>query len=144
MKNVLFVIITLGMLGSATAQTLSLPPSGDNQKSIVKQYIGSIVHVGVTYNSPDVTAPNGDDRTGKIWGQLVPYGLTDLGFGPGTPAPWRAGANENTVIHFSHDVLVEGQPISAGKYGFALDCAGRRRLDLDFLQINRGLGKLFL
>jgi hypothetical protein len=99
------------------AQNVTLPPSGDNQKSVVTQYIGSLAHVTITYNSPDVSAPNGQSRKGQIWGQLVPYGLTDLGFGLGNPSPWRAGANENTVIEFSHDMLVEGKPIEAGKYG---------------------------
>lgn len=97
------------------AQSLSLPPSGDNQKCIITQYIGSLAHVTVRYSSPDV-----DGRTGKIWGELVPYGLTDLGFGLRKPAPWRAGANENTVITFSHDVLIEGHPLQAGTYGLHL------------------------
>lgn len=99
------------------AQNVTLPPSGDNQKSVVIQYIGSLAHVTITYNSPDVTAPNGQSRDGQIWGQLVPYGLTDLGFGLGNPSPWRAGSNENTVIEFSHDLLIQGKPIKAGKYG---------------------------
>ena len=36
---------------------------------------------------------------------------------PGNSAPWRAGANENTVIQFSHYATVEGQRIPAGSYG---------------------------
>lgn len=103
-----------------SAQSLSTPPSGDNQKCIVTQYIGSLAHVTVKYNSPDVTGPNGEDRTGHIWGELVPYGMTTSQFGLGNPAPWRVGANENTVIKFSHDVLVEGKPLAAGKYGLHL------------------------
>ncbi len=102
------------------AQTISSPPSGDNQKSVVIQHIGAIAKVTVQYNSPDVTSPSGEDRSGKIWGQLVPYGLTDLGFGNGNPAPWRAGSNENTVITFSHDVKIEGQDLKAGSYGLHL------------------------
>ncbi|MGV3657136.1 MAG: DUF2911 domain-containing protein, partial [Chitinophagaceae bacterium] len=43
---------------------------------------------------------------------------TDQGFGTSKAAPWRAGANENTVIEFSGDVKIEGQPLKAGKYGF--------------------------
>jgi hypothetical protein len=39
--------------------------------------------------------------------QLVPYGLTDLGFGSRKPSPWRAGANENTVFSVSHDVPIK-------------------------------------
>ncbi|WKN32643.1 DUF2911 domain-containing protein [Porifericola rhodea] len=99
------------------AQSVSLPPSGDNQKSIVTQYIGSLAHVSIQYNSPDVTGSNGESRAGQIWGQLVPYGLTNLGFGSAQASPWRAGANENTVITFSHDMEVEGKPIRAGSYG---------------------------
>ena len=105
---------------TAHAQNLSNPPSGGNQKCSVTQYIGAIVHVTVDYNSPDVTSPSGQDRTGQIWGQLIPYGLTDLGFGLRNPSPWRAGANENTVITFSHDVEIEGQPLEAGTYGLHL------------------------
>jgi len=101
----------------AMAQNITLPPSGDNQKSSVSQWIG-LVKVNVTYSSPDVTGPNGEDRTGKIWGQLVPYGFTNVGFGTcGDVCPWRAGANKNTVFKVSHDVLIEGQRLKAGAYG---------------------------
>lgn len=101
---------------SAAAQVISVPPSGDNQKASVSQNIG-VVKVTIDYSSPDVHAPSGEDRRGKIWGELVPYGLTDLGFGTCKECPWRAGANENTVFTVSHDVKVEGQPLSAGRYG---------------------------
>lgn len=97
---------------------VTLPPSGGNQKSEVTQYMGALAFVRVNYSSPDVTGPNGQDRSGQIWGQLVPYGLTDLGFGLRKPAPWRAGANENTTITFSHPMRVQGQDIAAGTYGF--------------------------
>lgn len=121
MKTCTFFFLCLSLCTQAiVAQDLSLPPSGDNQKCVVTQYIGSIVHITVKYNSPDVTSPNGEDRTGQIWGQLVPYGLTDLQFGLRNPSPWRVGANENTVIKFSHDVEIEGNPLPAGKYGLHL------------------------
>jgi tetratricopeptide (TPR) repeat protein len=45
-------------------------------------------------------------------------GYVDQGFGTSKAAPWRAGANENTWIEFSTDVMIEGQPLAAGKYGF--------------------------
>ena len=121
MKKYLLLIVAIAWMSNGVfAQALTLPPSGDNQKASVTQYIGSIAKVTVNYSSPDVHAPNGEDRTGKIWGTLVPYGLTDLGFGLGELAPWRAGANENTTITFSHDVLIEGKPLAAGKYGLHL------------------------
>ena len=101
----------------AAAQVVTLPPDGANQKASVSQWIGP-VEVNVTYNSPKVTAPDGTDRTGKIWGKLVPYGMANLGFGTcGDQCPWRAGANENTVFRVSGDVKVEGQPLAAGTYG---------------------------
>lgn len=100
-----------GSFSFLNAQPVTLPPSGGNQKSAVSQQIG-IAKVTIKYSSPDVAG-----REGQIWGQLVPYGLTNLGFGPATAAPWRAGANENTTIHFSHDVKVQGKNIKAGSYG---------------------------
>jgi len=102
---------------ATTAQAaITLPPSGDNQKASIIQHIG-LVEVRIDYSSPDVTGPNGQDRTGRIWGELVPWGFTDPGFGTSKEAPWRAGANENTVFTVSHDVLVEGKPLPAGSYG---------------------------
>lgn len=95
----------------------TLPPSGDNQKASVSQWIGP-VRVTVDYSSPDVHTPAGEDRKGKIWGGLVPYGMTNLGFGTcGDQCPWRGGANENTVFSVSHDVKVQGQALPAGTYG---------------------------
>ena len=99
------------------AQAITLPPNGDNQKSSVTQHIGP-VKVTVDYNSPDVHAPNGEDRRGKIWGtDVAHYGFRDEAFGTCSQCPWRAGANENTVFTVSHDVKIEGQPLPAGKYG---------------------------
>ncbi|MEM7678571.1 MAG: DUF2911 domain-containing protein, partial [Myxococcota bacterium] len=115
LSNLIAVIAALP--ATAIAQNITLPPSGDNQKASVSQWIG-LVKVSVSYSSPDVTGPNGADRTGKIWGQLVPYGFSKIGFGTcGDECPWRAGANQNTIFTVSHDVLVEGQRLKAGSYG---------------------------
>jgi tetratricopeptide (TPR) repeat protein len=35
----------------------------------------------------------------------------------GKPDPWRAGANENTVFTAAEDVVIEGKPLPAGRYG---------------------------
>ncbi len=102
---------------AAVAQNPALPPSGDNQKAEVHQWIGPI-ELAVRYHSPDVTSPTGQDRRGKIWGQLVPYGYANLGFGTcGDKCPWRGGSNENTVFSTTHDIEVEGKPLPAGAYG---------------------------
>ena len=65
----------------ARAQGVTLPPSGDNEKAVVTQYMGP-ASVTVEYHSPDVHAPDGSDRHGKIWGGLVPYGYKEEGFDP--------------------------------------------------------------
>ncbi|MBS1824694.1 MAG: DUF2911 domain-containing protein [Acidobacteria bacterium] len=113
----LALLIFLGGKGFAQYPGLSLPPSGDNQKASVTQFIGP-VKVTIDYSSPKVHGPDGKDRRGKIWGQLVPYGMANLGFGNGKPSPWRAGANENTVFTVSHPVRIEDKPLAAGSYGF--------------------------
>ena len=103
-------------LGLHAQQAITLPPSGGNQHSEVSQYMG-LVKVTVNYSSPDVAG-----REGGIWGKVVPYGPVDFvntqGYGTATAAPWRAGANENTLISFSHDVEIEGKKLAAGTYGF--------------------------
>lgn len=116
MKKLIVVILFFSSV-AALSQDLTLPPSGDNQKAEVKQWIGP-VQVTIRYNSPNVQGPNGEDRKGKIWGELVHYGFIDQGFGTSKAAPWRAGANENTTITFSHDVKVQGKDLAAGTYGF--------------------------
>jgi tetratricopeptide (TPR) repeat protein len=87
---------------------LSLPrvPS---PAATVSQTIG-ISTVSVKYSRPSV-------KGREVWGALVPYGWNVQGFGLGNSAPWRAGANENTVLHLSHDATIEGHQVPAGDYG---------------------------
>ena len=108
--------ITLGailiVLYSSSFAQLTTTPNGGNKKAWTGERIG-LTDVTIHYDRPAVKG-----REGKIWGTLVPFGFTDLGFGTSKTAPWRAGANENTTIEFSTDVTVEGKPLPAGKYGF--------------------------
>jgi hypothetical protein len=97
------------------AQSLTLPPNGDNPQASVMQAIGP-VRVTIDYSSPRVVRGK-NDRRGKIWGDLVPYGMSDLGFNGCTSCPWRAGANENTTFTVTHVVKVQGQTLPAGRYG---------------------------
>ncbi len=80
----------------AVAQITGLPRV--SQAASVSQTIG-ISTVTVNYHRPGVKG-----RT--LYGGLVPYGQV-----------WRAGANENTTVTFSHPVNVEGQDLAAGTYG---------------------------
>ncbi len=117
----LLLPLTCVLLAAAPAfsqrlAAISLPPGGNNQKATVSQYLG-LVKVTIDYNSPSVHGPAGKDRRGQIWGKLVPYGLSNLGFGNGKPGPWRAGANENTVFSVSHAIVIDGKTLPAGSYG---------------------------
>jgi tetratricopeptide (TPR) repeat protein len=114
---------------SSYAQSLTMPPDGDNQRAEVNQQIG-LVRASVEYSSPDVHGSNGEDRRGKIWGGLVPWGIHDLGFN-NAKGPWRAGANENTVFTVSHPVKIQGQPLPAGRYGLHM-LAGEREWTIIF------------
>jgi hypothetical protein len=105
----LFPAIFLCMLVFAQ---LTVPPNGGNKKAIVGERIG-ISDVTIHYDRPGVKG-----REGKIFGGVVAYGFADPGFGTSKAAPWRAGANENTIMEFSDDVKIEGQNLPAGKYAF--------------------------
>jgi hypothetical protein len=80
-------------------------------KASVSQTLGVDTEITIVYGRPGV-------KGRKIWGELVPYGMY-----PGNkasdnkPYPWRAGANENTTIELSKDILIEGKKLAAGKYG---------------------------
>jgi hypothetical protein len=119
LRFVLALLLVAATGGTLMAQALTAPPGGGNQRAVVTQYMG-LVSVTIDYNAPDVTSPQGQDRTGQIWGQLVPWGIAPNPFYPqfGTAEtmPWRAGSNQATKITFSHDVEVEGTAVPAGTY----------------------------
>jgi tetratricopeptide (TPR) repeat protein len=139
MKNTLKIVtLVVGVFASMIAWSqMSLPPGGNNQKSEVTQYLG-LVKVNIVYNSPDVAGR-------EIWGKLVPYGLVNLNFGKSTeqnPSPWRAGANENSTISFSHDVEVEGKPLKAGMYGLHM-IPGQEEWTVIFSNASNSWGSFF-
>jgi len=102
------VAVLMFFIISSSAIAQINTPRG-SQKSTVSQTVG-ISEVSVTYSRPSV-------RGREIWGKLVPYGMNNLGFGTAKESPWRAGADENTIITFSDDATVEGKAIKAGTYG---------------------------
>src|SRR5580698_4080204 len=107
-KKFAAILIIIAAAITTNAQGITAPRT-PSPAATVSQTIG-ISSVNVNYSRPSV---NGRD----IWGALVPYGWNVQGFGAGNSAPWRAGANENTVIKFSHAATVEGQSVPAGSYG---------------------------
>jgi tetratricopeptide (TPR) repeat protein len=85
---------------SAGAQSAILNLPRASQRASVSQRIG-ITDITINYHRPLVN------------GRKV--------LGPGSPQPygqvWRAGANENTTINFTSDVMVEGKALPRGVYG---------------------------
>jgi len=107
----MIIALPLAFHGVATAQLTALPRGG-NKRASVSEQIG-ITDVIIHYSRPGVKK-----RDGHIWGELIPVGFSQLGYGAKNPAPWRAGANENTTIEFTTEVKVDGHSLPAGKYGF--------------------------
>jgi len=134
MKKILLALTVLSY--TCINAQLTSTPSGGNKKASVGERIG-ITDITIHYDRPGVKG-----REGKIWGQLVTPGYNDLGFGNTKQAPWRAGANENTIIEFSTDVKVEGQPLAAGKYAFFI-AYGADECTLIFSKNNNSWGSFF-
>jgi hypothetical protein len=116
MKKNLLQILLIALLvftfSPLVKAQLTALPRGGNKRASVSEQVG-ITDVTIRYSRPGVKK-----REGHIWGELIPVGFSELGYGAKKPAPWRAGANENTTIEFSTDVKIEGQELPAGKYGF--------------------------
>lgn len=96
MKKIITVVCFLFSLSTFAQSSLTMPEA--SPKAVVTQRIG-LTDISVNYHSPAVK-----ERT--VWGGLVPYNKI-----------WRAGANENTTVSFTHDVSVNGKPLPAGTYG---------------------------
>ena len=119
MKYLQLAFLLLFTISYSFAQ-MDIPPSGGNPRATISEEVG-ITSITIKYSRPDV-----NKREGKIYGDgnLVPYGFTTSSFITNkNTAPWRAGANENTVITFEHDVTIEGQPLKAGSYGLHMAMA---------------------
>jgi hypothetical protein len=113
------ILSYLGGLAVILALVVALPSPSAAQgpqvrpslKAGVMQRLGADTDITIEYSRPGV-------KGRKIWGALVPYGMAPGNqYSKNQPFPWRAGANENTTISFSKDVLIEGKPLPAGKYG---------------------------
>jgi hypothetical protein len=59
-----------------------------------------LTDVEIVYSRPSA-------RGRAVFGNLVPFGEL-----------WRTGANENTIITFSDDVIIDGKSLKKGKYAY--------------------------
>ena len=132
-KSLILVFLAATIFADAQVKT---PSPGGNKKASVSEQVG-VSDVKINYNRPGVKG-----REGKIWGQLVKYGFVDFNYGTSKAAPWRAGANENTTIEFSTDVLLEGKLLPAGLYGFFI-AMGTEKATLIFSRDNNAWGSFY-
>lgn len=131
-----FVLISASCV-TGQIMPLTAEPDGGNKKASVSEQIG-IVKIEINYSRPGVKG-----REGKIWNTPVAhYGFVDQGHGTSYAAPWRAGANENTTMSFSHPVKVEGKDLPAGKYGFFI-ALGEDDNTLIFSKISNSWGSFY-
>lgn len=130
-----FVIAACSLLSIAAWSQGITTPRTPSPAAEVSQTIG-ISKVIVNYSRPSV-------KGRVIWGDLVPYGWNVQNFGNQKSAPWRAGANENTTIEFSHNAKVEGKDIPAGKYGMFFTVSNDDTGELILSKDNRSWGSFF-
>lgn len=94
MKKIMLSLAAMAFAFSSNAQIQTPQPSPSAK---VEQTVG-LTDITLEYSRPNV-------RTRNVFGDLVPYGKV-----------WRLGANANTKISFSTDIMVGGKTIKAGTY----------------------------
>lgn len=94
MKKIILALAVILSSLSSQAQVLTPQPS---PKCVINQIVG-LTDVEVDYSRPSTKGRN-------IFGDLVPFGKV-----------WRTGANSNSTISFSEDVVIDGKTLKKGKY----------------------------
>jgi Protein of unknown function (DUF2911) len=94
MKKIIiaFAIIIANFTIEAQVKTPQSSP-----KSTIMQEVG-LTAVEINYSRPSA-------RGRAVFGNLIPFGKV-----------WRTGANENTTVSFSDDVVIDGKTLKKGKY----------------------------
>ncbi|SEA06947.1 DUF2911 domain-containing protein [Psychroflexus halocasei] len=93
MRKILLILVTI-FTTHLNAQIQTPQPS---PKANLKQIVG-LTTIKIDYSRPAM-------RDREVFGNLVPFDKV-----------WRTGANENSVIHFEHDVKINQQMLEAGSY----------------------------
>ncbi|GAA6767834.1 DUF2911 domain-containing protein [Flavobacterium sp. CGRL1] len=91
------ILIALAVILAPFAVEAQVKTPQASPKAYIKQTVG-LTDVEVTYSRPGA-------RGRAVFGNLVPFGKL-----------WRTGANENTIINFSDDVVIDGKTLKKGKY----------------------------
>ncbi|WP_298893395.1 DUF2911 domain-containing protein [uncultured Psychroserpens sp.] len=132
-SKILTILCAIACIFNSHAQrsnpfhTLNTPSS--SPQVLEMQKLG-VTQIEINYHSPAL-------RNRDVWNTpgVIPQN--------GTPIAWRAGANMNTTISFSTDVFIEGQPLSAGTYGFHIVPNGNE-FKLLFAHNNNQWGSYYL
>jgi hypothetical protein len=91
------IIIALAIIIANFTIEAQVKTPQSSPKSTVLQTVG-LTDVEVNYSRPGA-------RGRAVFGNLVPFGKL-----------WRTGANENTTVSFSDDVIIDGKTLKKGKY----------------------------
>lgn len=94
MKKVLIALTII--IANFTIEAQVKTPQA-SPRAIVNQTVG-LTEVEINYSRPSA-------RARAVFGNLVPFGKV-----------WRTGANENTTISFSDDVIIDSKTLKKGKY----------------------------
>lgn len=84
----------LAFMVNSSAQVVTPQAS---PKAVIEQTVG-LTNVKIEYSRPSA-------KGRSVYGELVPFGRM-----------WRTGANANTIISFSNDVVIGGKTLKAGSY----------------------------
>jgi len=94
MKKIIMLLAVMTVNFVLEAQVKTPAPS---PKATVSQTVG-LTEVEIEYSRPSA-------KGRVIFGDLVPFGKM-----------WRAGANQNSTVSFSEDVVIAGTTVKKGKY----------------------------
>ena len=94
MKKII-VALAVFIAGFSAEAQLKTPQS--SPKTTIVQSVG-LTDVEINYSRPSA-------RGRVVFGNLIPFGKV-----------WRTGANENTTVSFSDDVVIDGKTLKKGKY----------------------------
>lgn len=118
MKKIIYLLAMVIANYAIEAQVKTPQPS---PKSTLNQVVG-LTDVTVEYSRPSA-------KGRIIFGDLVPFGQL-----------WRTGANANTTVSFSEDVVINGTTLKKGKYAiFTIPKADMWEVDFYATNDNWGL-----
>jgi hypothetical protein len=91
------ILIALAIIITQFTIEAQVQTPQQSPKATINQMVG-LTTVEIVYSRPSA-------RGRAVFGNLIPFGKL-----------WRTGANENTTVSFSDDVVIDGKTLKKGKY----------------------------